>query len=57
MLGGPWAGALLCQTWYPLGAALRSMASESRFLHEVTDAYASLPGDERALADVDLLHR
>jgi pimeloyl-ACP methyl ester carboxylesterase len=49
MLGGPWAGALLCQTWYPLGAALRSMASESRFLHEVTDAYANLPANERAL--------
>lgn len=48
MLGGPWAGALLCQTWYPLGAALRSMASESRFLQEVTEAYAGLPVDDRA---------
>jgi len=48
MLAGPWAGALLCQTWYPLGAALRSMASESRFLHEVTEAFSSLPANERA---------
>ena len=48
MLGGPWAGALLCQTWYPLGAALRSMSAESRFLREVTEAYAGLPGNERA---------
>lgn len=32
MLAGPWAGALLCQTWLPLGAALRSMSAESRFL-------------------------
>jgi pimeloyl-ACP methyl ester carboxylesterase len=48
MLAGPWAGALLCQTWYPLGAALRSMAPESRFLHEVTEAYSSLPANERA---------
>jgi len=48
MLAGPWAGALLCQTWYPLGAALRSMASESRFLHEITEAFAGLPDDERA---------
>ena len=47
LLAGPWAGALLCQTWYPLGAALRSMSSESRFLHEVTEAYASLPADEQ----------
>ena len=49
MLGGPWAGALLCQTWYPLGAALRAMASESRFLQEVTGAYADLPSHEQAL--------
>jgi len=48
MLAGPWAGALLCQTWYPLGAALRSMASESRFLHEVTEAFSSRPENERA---------
>lgn len=48
MLAGPWAGALLCQTWFPLGAALRSMSSESRFLHEVTAAFSSLPEDERA---------
>jgi len=48
MLAGPWAGALLCQTWYPLGAALRSMASESRFLREITEAFAGLPEDERA---------
>ena len=48
MLAGPWAGALLCQTWFPLGAALRSMASESRFLHEVTAAFSSLPEEERA---------
>ncbi len=48
MLGGPWAGALLCQTWYPLGAALRAMASESRFMHEVTEAYADLPSSEQA---------
>ena len=47
MLAGPWAGALLCQTWYPLGAALRSMASQSRFLSEVTEAFAALPEHER----------
>ncbi len=49
MLAGPWAGALLCQTWYPLGAALRSMASESRFLHEVTEAFAALPEEDRTM--------
>jgi pimeloyl-ACP methyl ester carboxylesterase len=47
MLAGPWAGALLCQTWFPLGAALRSMSAESRFLHEITEAYASLPPAQR----------
>ncbi len=48
MLAGPWAGALLCQTWLPLGAALRSMSSESRFLAEITDAYSGLPAAEQA---------
>jgi len=49
MLAGPWAGALLCQTWYPLGAALRAMSSESRFLREVTEAFSGRPDDEKAL--------
>ena len=48
MLAGPWAGALLCQTWLPLGAALRAMSSESRFLGEITDTYASLPVDKKS---------
>lgn len=48
MLAGPWAGALLCQTWLPLGAALRAMASESRFLREITEAFDELSEWERS---------
>lgn len=48
LLAGPWAGAPGCQTWAPLGAALRSMARESRFLREMSETFGALREDEKA---------
>jgi pimeloyl-ACP methyl ester carboxylesterase len=49
LLAGPWGGAPLCKTWLPFGSGFRAMATDSRFLREITDAYTELTESHKCL--------